>query len=119
MKDSRIHKPNGIGGSYPRWDYSVHAGCKFDADQCLQGKRELIKLKGLRPVINRNLIRRGGHRGNKKIAISGIDGYVQSLRRQPTTGDLNNRSKLGTKGASGGRNTPIGLIRCVVAALCS
>ena len=84
--------------------------------KCSKCKNELIILKGLSPWINMHLIRRGGHRTNKKIAINDIAGHVPSLRQQLTPGDLNQREKVGIKGSSGGRSTP-GLIRYVVAAL--
>ena len=86
---------------YLCWNYSTRAGCTADADKCTKGKHELIKLKGLRPLINTHLIRIGGHRTNKKSAIEDIDMHVQALRQQLTASDLSKRVKTDPKGAAG------------------
>ena len=79
MKSPRNYKPRNVSGDFICWDYSKHAGCNAESARCFHAKHELIKLKGLHPVILIRLDRRGGHRNNKKIAIKDIDGHVQSL----------------------------------------
>ena len=83
IKSSRNFRPKSLeDGSFLCWDYSSHAGCKAPNGTCPRGKHEVIKTKGLHPLIRMNLARRGGHRAEKKIQIRDIDGHVQSLRAQ-------------------------------------
>ena len=89
IKSSRNFRPKSLeDGSFLCWDYSSHAGCKAPNGTCTRGKHEVIKTKGLHPLIRMHLARRGGHRAEKKIQIKDIDGHVQSLRDQLTEEDL-------------------------------
>ena len=47
---------------------------------CPRGKREIIKMTGLHPLMQMQLVRRGGHLANKRAGPSNIDGNVQDLR---------------------------------------
>ena len=49
---------------------------------CPRGKHEIIKTKGPRPLIQMQLVRRGGHLTNKRAEPKDIDGRVQALRAQ-------------------------------------
>ena len=62
---------------------------------CHRGKREVVKTKGLRPLIRMHLARRGGHRAEKKIPTKDIDGHVQNLRVGLSEEDLKFRKKPG------------------------
>lgn len=44
------------------------------------GRRELVKFRGLRPLMRMRHARRGGRKSEKKIPPADIDGYIQGLR---------------------------------------
>ena len=49
-KACRNHRPKSTdGGLFLLWDFSSHGGCRGQPDQRPRGKREIIKMKGLRP----------------------------------------------------------------------
>ena len=73
MEASRIFKPWDWSGDFLWRNYSAHDERKADVAKLSQGKHELAKLNGLRSLIPTHLARRGGHRSNKKVAISDID----------------------------------------------
>ena len=79
-----------------RWDFSYHSGCKATADGCNFGRRELINLNGLSPLIKIRLARRGGHKGDQ-IDFKDIDGYVASLRRNLSEEDLKYKPRFARK----------------------
>ena len=84
---NRRHKSTS-DGRYRFWDFSSHAGCRRPADSCPRGKREIIKVQGLHPLILMQLPRRGGHLAGKKIQPRNVNGHVQALRRQLIAKDL-------------------------------
>ena len=49
---------------------------------CPMGNHEIVKMKGLHPLMQMQLVRRGGHLANKRVGPEDIDGQVQALRAQ-------------------------------------
>ena len=94
MKASRNFRPKSTEtGDFLRWGYSSHGGCKSADGTCRRGKHEVIKAKGLRPLIRMHMARRGGLRSEKKIPVKDIDGHVQNLRLGLNEEDLKYRKK--------------------------
>lgn len=56
------------------------AGCGGPESSCSRRKRELIKLRGLHPIIEIHLAHRSWHIGAAKIQAVAIDGFIQRLR---------------------------------------
>lgn len=44
------------------------------------GKREVVKLRGIRPSIRMNLDLRGGRKSGKRILPSDVDGFTHGIR---------------------------------------
>ena len=60
QEERRNHRPKSlVDGRFLCWDFASHAGCRCPADSCPLGEHEVIKMKGLRPLIMMQLARRG------------------------------------------------------------
>ena len=80
IKEARSHRPRPLeDGAYLCWDFSTHAGCHNPAATRARGKRDVIKTRGLHPLIKMHLVR-GFHRSEKRINPADVDGYFQGLR---------------------------------------
>ena len=94
IKESRNFRPKSTdAGEFLCWDFASHGGCKSADGICRRGKHEVIKVKGLRPLIRMHMARRGGHRSEKRIPAKYIDGHVRSLRLGITAEDPKRRKK--------------------------
>ena len=81
IQRARGHRPRSLeGGESLCWDFSSHAGCANPESSCARGKHEVIKTRGLHPLIRMHLARRGGHKSEKKILPADVDGVAVSLR---------------------------------------
>ena len=80
-KACRWHRPKIlVGGRFLCWDFSRHGGCRSPMVDCPMGNHEIIKTKGLRPLMQMQLVRRGGHLARKRVEPKDIAGHAQALR---------------------------------------
>ena len=85
----RKHRPESLNdGRFLRWEFPSHAGCRCPADNSSRGKHEIIKTRGLHPLISMRLERRGGHLAGKEIPPKNADGHLQALGLQLIAKDL-------------------------------
>ena len=78
---------------------------------CPRGKHEIIKMTGPHPLMQMQLVRRGGHLANKRVDPRNIDGHVQALRAQLKQVGPPEGVELGEKPKAGGAPTkPIRLV---------
>ena len=60
IQRARGHRPRSVeGGKSSCWDFATHGGRRNPAGSCARGKHEVIKTRGIRPLIRMHLARRG------------------------------------------------------------
>ena len=70
-----------VEGGDPRfWDPPAHAGRRNPESSGSRGRREIVKLRGLRPLRRMHRSRRGAYKSEKKVLPDDTDGFIQGLR---------------------------------------